>query len=132
MDGLAKERRLAVVQRKTGRVYLPQTLEPVQYAGSGIGVYATQRGLEMNLTVFRAYGEDDLAERLLAALGSVTGIKFARAHNWPSVSCARVLSNWDRARSEVFIPYFDARAAHANMSPLFEDVVTPDTDKASE
>lgn len=117
MDGLAQELGLSIDERRTGRVYLPQALEPVQYAASGIGVYATQRGLEMNLSVFRQYGEDDIAEGLLDALGSATGIKFRRAHNWPSVSCARVLANWERARSDVFVPYFRARAAHATMQP---------------
>ena len=120
MDELAKERGLSVIDRRTGRVYLPRLVEPVQNAGSGIGVYSTHRGLEMNLSVFRAYGEDSTADRLLAALGNAVGIRYRHAHNWPSASCARVLSHWDRVRDEVLTSYFEARSAHAGKAPLAE------------
>ena len=86
MNGLARELGLRVEDRRTGRVYLPKTLEPVQNASSGIGIYSTRRGMEMNLSVFRAYGEDAVATSLLAALAAVTGIPFKGAHYWPSVT----------------------------------------------
>jgi hypothetical protein len=101
-------------------------LEPVQYAGSGVGVYASKRGMEVNLSVFRPYGEDAIAERLLAALGSVTGISLRGAHDWPAVPCATVINNWDRVRSDVLVPYFQARAAHATMSIAVENVAAKD------
>jgi len=85
MDNLAKEWSLTVVQRRTGRVYLPRTLEPVQYAQSGVGVYASDRGMEVNLNVFRLYGEDAIVEEFLAALGEVTGTSFPQARDWPAV-----------------------------------------------
>ncbi len=116
MDALAGELSLTVAPRKTGRVYLPQALEPVQYAGSGVGVYASRRGMEVNLSVFRPYGEDATAERLLAAFGAATGTSMRGAHDWPSVPCATIIQNWDRVRSDVVVPYFQARAAHAAMS----------------
>ncbi len=59
--------------RRTGKQYLPRLLEPVPYANSGVGIYATQRGVEINLSVFRAYGEDDLADALLATYGDAIG-----------------------------------------------------------
>ncbi len=123
MDDLAKEWSLTVVQRRTGRVYLPRTLEPVQYARSGVGVYASDRGMEVNLNVFRLYGEDAIVEELLAALGDVTGTSFPQARDWPAVPCAAVLNHWEAARSRVLDPYFKARAAHVTKAPIAEDVV---------
>lgn len=120
MDALAKELGLTVARRRTGPAYLPKSLEPVQYSSSGVGVYASRRGMEVNLSVFRPYGEDATAEQLLAALGSATGNALRGAHDWPAVPCAMVTSNWDRVRSEVLIPYFQARAAHATI-PIVED-----------
>src|SRR5713226_4496117 len=73
MDVLAKNLNLQVVQRPTGRVYLPPTLEAAKYPTSGVGVYNSSRRMEVNLSVFRDYGEDATAERLLAALRSATG-----------------------------------------------------------
>ena len=118
MDALAEELDLAVDPRPTGRAYLPRTLEPVPYARSGVGVYASQRGVEVNLSVFHHYGEDEIASRLLAALGSVTGVDMREAHDWPSVRPATVAMNWERARAEVFVPYFRARQAHSAMTPI--------------
>ncbi len=117
MDELASELKLHVDRRRTGRVYLPATLEPVPNANSGVGVYASQRGMEINLSIFRAYGEDATAARLLAALGAATHTNLGTGYTWPSVKCEKVNENWDRVRSEVFIPYFQARLAHANATP---------------
>jgi hypothetical protein len=129
MDGLAREMSLQVVRRRTGRVYLPATLEPVPSANSGVGVYASQRGMEINLNIFRAYGEDAIAVHLLDALAAATSINLGTGYNWPSVKCERVSKNWDRVRSEVFIPYFQARLAHANMTPtLILDPPVPNGD----
>jgi hypothetical protein len=122
MEGFAKETKLTIAQRKTGRAYLPRTLEPVLNASSGIGVYATKRGMEVNLSVFKPYGEEATAEHLLAALGSATGISMEGAHDWPSVPCASVNKNWDRVRSDVLIPYFEARALHANVALAVENL----------
>lgn len=118
MDDLAKELGLAVSRRKTGLVYLPKVLEPVQYAGSGVGVYASQRGMEVNLSIFRAYGEDETAARLLATLGAVSGVDMRKARDWPSVPAATVLNSWEAARRDVLEPYFAARAAHEAMTPV--------------
>ena len=101
----------------TGWVYLPPTLEPVPNANSGVGVYATQRGMEINLSVFQAYGEESKATGLLRAFGEATGTGSGAGtgYTWPSVKCERVNRNWDRVRTEVIIPYFTARMAHANV-----------------
>jgi hypothetical protein len=120
LDALAIEMQLRVDERRTGRAYLPETLEPVQYASSGVGVYATSRGMEVNLSVFKYYDEAATAEQLLAAIESVTGSSMRKSHDWPSVPCASVVRNWDRTRKEILVPYFRARAAHAAMSPVPE------------
>ena len=118
MDLIAQELHLTVSQRRTGRVYLPKTLEPVPDASSGVGLYASQRGVEINLSVFRHYAEDELADGLLAALGSVTGVNMRKARDWPAVPASTLIGNWQRAKAEVLLPYFQAREAHAAMEPL--------------
>ncbi len=81
--------------------------------------------MEMSLSVFRAYGEDAVAASLLAALAAVTGIPFKGAHYWPSVTDpGRLVTRWDEVCEKVLVPYFAARAAHANMLPSTEDQVT--------
>jgi hypothetical protein len=116
MDGLALEKHLTVANRRAGRVYLPRTLEPVKYANSGVGVYSSQRGMEVNLSVFRAYGEDAVAESLGATIGKLTSVRAGL--DWPAVPCAVVVSNWASLRDDVIVPYFEARAAHASMTPI--------------
>jgi hypothetical protein len=118
MDVLAKELGLVVSARRTGKQYLPRLLEPVSYASSGVGVYASHRGMEINLSVFRAYGEDGIANTLLAALGDATGVSMRQAKDWPAVPCAKVLATWTRIRSDVLEPYFRARAGHAEKTPV--------------
>jgi hypothetical protein len=118
MGSLAQEFGLVVSVRRTGKQYLPRLLEPVAWANTGVGIYATQRGVEINLNVFRAYGEDEIAEGLLAAFGTATGASMRRARDFPAVNCAAVLATWTRVRSDVLEPYFQARAAHATKTPI--------------
>lgn len=72
----------------------------------------------MNLNIFRAYGEDEIADRLLAILQEVIGISRGQAKDWPAVPCVAVVDRWTRTREEVLVPYFEARAAHAGMTPI--------------
>jgi hypothetical protein len=116
MDALATEKSLRVVQRPSGRVYLPQMLEPVPNAGSGEGVYfRSSRGVEINLSVFKAYGEINIVNDLVAALQRTTST--AASREYPKIPLSNVLRNWEAVKSEVLIPYFEARIAHAAKVP---------------
>jgi hypothetical protein len=132
MDALAEELGLVARSRPTGKQYLPRLLEPGANASSGVGLFASQRGMEINLNVFHAYGEHDIAERLKAAFGAVMGVAFRNAKDWPSQSCAKVLPRWERLRSEVLVPYFEARAAHAAKTPIEASPLSAATTPAEE
>ena len=108
MDDLAGELGLTVRSARTGRNYQPQVSEPgVEYAG-GIGVYASGRGVEFNLAVFRELGASEIADDLLQRLREVTGRK-VDALSWPAVPCQTLVGDWDRVRSQLILPYFHAR-----------------------
>jgi hypothetical protein len=126
MDELVRELDLVVSVRRTGKQYLPRLLEPVPWANTGVGIYASQRGMEINLGVFRAYDEDEVAERFLAAFGSATGASMRRARDFPTVNSSAVLAAWPRVRSDVLEPYFQARAAHAAKTPVARPAGTID------
>ena len=108
MDGLADELGLTVRPARTGRNYQPAVLESgVKYA-SGIGVYATGRGTEFNLSVFRELGANEVADDLLQRLREITGLK-VDALSSPAVPCQTLIGDWDRVRSQLIVPYFHAR-----------------------
>jgi hypothetical protein len=48
--------------------------------------------MQVNLSVFGAYGEQPIAERLVRALAAATGASIT-AREWPSVPCVTVLTN---------------------------------------
>ena len=108
MDGLVDELVLTVRPTRTGRNYQPAVLESgVKYV-SGIGVYASGRGAEFNLSVFRELGADEVADDLLQRLREITGLK-VEALSSPAVPCQALLDNWDRVVSLLIAPYFHAR-----------------------
>ncbi|MBV9281298.1 MAG: hypothetical protein JOZ41_14555 [Chloroflexi bacterium] len=110
MDEVAREMGLQVRSRPTGRSYLPPTLEEgVRSATSGVGVYATGRGVELNLSVLRDLGSGEVADEILARLEGIGGRSLRQSRNWPSVPCASLLEQWERARAEIIEPYFRAR-----------------------
>jgi hypothetical protein len=108
MDEVASELGLTVRSVRTGRNYQPPVLESGVSVKSGIGVYSSGRGAEFNLSAFREHGADHIADRLLQRLRDVTGMQ-VDAPAWPAVPCRALLKDWDRARSQVIVPYFDAR-----------------------
>jgi len=75
---------------------------------SGIGIYATSRGVELNLDVFRELGSDATADEMHERLRRVTQIDVT-AKRWPSVPCESLVVDWAAARSELIEPYFQAR-----------------------
>jgi hypothetical protein len=115
MEEVASELGLTVKSGRTGRNYQPALPEPGVSSVSGVGVYASGRGAEFNLSVLRELGQDALADELLARIRSVTGERVT-APAWPAVPCASLLRDWPRARAEVIEPYFRARAAHGRAS----------------
>jgi len=118
MDELADEMGLQIRSRATGRNYLPPVLEDgVRYATSGFGVYASARGVEINLSVLRDLGKGEVADEILAHLEAVTGISLQQARVWPAVPYASLLQDWARTRSEVIEPYFRARTGSMMRSP---------------
>ena len=108
MDGVASELGLAVKSARTGLNYRPQQSEAGVTFTSGMGVYASGRGAEFNLGVFRELGADEVADDLLQRLRDVTGVKVDALY-WPSVPCETLLGDWDRVRSQLILPYFHAR-----------------------
>lgn len=111
MDALARELGLTVKSARTGRNYQPAVLEAgVRYI-SGVGVYASARGAEFNLSVFRELGEDAVADELLGRIRIVSGEKVTGAA-WPAVPCGTLVRDWLRTRAELMEPYFRARATH--------------------
>jgi hypothetical protein len=111
MDALAHELDLRVSHGRTGHNHTPPEREADASSWSGVGVYATSRGAEFNLEVFRELGEDEIADDLLDRLRRVTGER-VEARKWPSVSPDSLLRDWDMTRRELVEPYFRARAAH--------------------
>lgn len=108
MDDLAGELGLIVRSARTGRNYQPPVLESGVRFKSGIGVFSTRRGAEFNLSVFRDLGANEVADGLLQRLREVTGMQ-VDAPAWPAVPCRALIANWDLARSQLILPYFDAR-----------------------
>lgn len=112
MDDIAKEMGLKSVRRRTGRQYLPPVLEEgIANTNSGVGVYASGRGCEINLSVFRKRGEAELADDFLGRLQEITSASRQLPPEWPAVPCQDGLHNWERLRDEVIKPYFESRAA---------------------
>jgi hypothetical protein len=111
MDGLANDLNLTVKPARTGRTYQPADAEGGLDNAGGIGIYATGRGTEFDLRVFRKLGQDGVADDLLERIRAVTGEKVIAAGQ-PAVPCATLLRDWPRTRSELIEPYFRARAAH--------------------
>ena len=108
MDDLAGELGLTVRSARTGRNYQLPVLESGVRFNSGIGVYSSGRGAEFNLSVFRELGANEVADGLLQRLREVTGMQ-VDAPAWPAVPCRALVADWDRARSQLIVPYFDAR-----------------------
>jgi DNA-binding MarR family transcriptional regulator len=108
MDKVAGELGLTVRSGPTGRNYEPPVLESGVKWKSGIGVWSSARGAEFNLSVFRDLGANEVADDLLQRLREVTGIQ-VNARAWPAVPCQALIANWDRARSQLILPYFEAR-----------------------
>lgn len=111
MDALAAELGLTITSARTGHNYRPPGLEDGVSETSGIGVYASQRGAEFNLAVFRQLGEDEVADKFLAQIRAVSG-EAVPARDWPAVPCSTLVRDWPRTRSELIEPYFQARALH--------------------
>ncbi len=112
MDTIALELGLTVKDGRTGRNYQPAVREDGAKYGSGIGIYSTGRGVEFNLSIFRDFSADALAEELLQRVGEVSG-ESVTAAMWPSVPCETLVRDWARTRRDLVEPYFHARAALA-------------------
>lgn len=109
MDALIPRLGLKKDRRRTGWNYLPPTLESgVEYANSGVGVYSSSRGVEINFDVLR---NSDLANHLLARLSELTGIHIPAGRTWPAIPTAAMVSAWPGIQNEVIVPYFEARIA---------------------
>ena len=103
MDAVADELGLAVRSARTGRNYQPQVLEPGAKFKSGVGVYSSGRGVELNLSVFRELGANEVADDLLQRLREVTDLE-VDAPSWPAVPCHALVADWDRVRSQLIVP----------------------------
>jgi len=109
MDEIAESLGLTIKQSRAGRNYEPPETPPGAKHTSGIGVYASSRGMEINLQVLRDLGAGDIADELLERFRTVTGVTITAA-DWPAVPCDAVVRAWARARPELVEPYFRARA----------------------
>ncbi len=109
MDTLAVERGLMAKTGKAGRNYEPRDPVPGVKYTSGIGIYASSRGAELNLVVFRELGREDLADEMLRRIADLTGAT-PTATGWPSFPWEFLARDWEHARSVLLDPYFDRRA----------------------
>jgi hypothetical protein len=108
MDAFAAERGLMAKTGKSGRNYEPRhPVKGVKYT-SGVGIYSSGRGVEFNLLILRELGRDDLADDMLRRIGELTGVT-PTAARWPSFPWELLARDWDRSRSMLLEPYFDAR-----------------------
>lgn len=115
MDAVACELGLRIDQRPTGWNYLPPVVEPgISDPTEGIGVYATSRGVEINLDPWQERGRDDIADDLLAVLHAITGRVWARRK--PKMPYAVLLHDWPQLRREVIEPCFQARTRAATQA----------------
>lgn len=115
MDGVAAERGLTVRPGRTGRTYDPPRLEVGVTYTSGVGVFASSRGAEFNIGVFRELGADDVADDLLRRLRDITGVT-PTARSFPAVPCETLIGDWERTRRDLIEPYFAQRDALATGS----------------
>lgn len=108
MDAFAAKHGLVAKPGRTGRNYEPRhRLEGVKYT-SGIGIYSSGRGVEVNISIFRERGRDDLADDLLRRMAELTGAT-PTAPGWPAFPWELLARDWARSRSTLIEPYFDAR-----------------------
>lgn len=116
MDALAEELNLQVKDGPTGRNYRP----PLSVSGardqSGISVLGSRFEFMPNLQIFRDLAADQLADDLLERLSELAGRPLT-AKSWPSLPCALVAKEWERARRDVIEPYFAAREQLAAATP---------------
>ncbi len=112
MDELAAELGLRVKETRAGRNYHPPVPEKGVSFSMGIGVYGL-RGVEFNLLALREKGQDQVADRLLTELRSISGLQL-RGRAWPAVPCEALIQDWARTRRAVIEPYFAARSAQGD------------------
>jgi hypothetical protein len=121
MDGVAQKLGLRKEKRATGWSYLPHEIEQgVQWPAAGIGVYASGRGMEVNLSALRDLGKDDVADEILDRLEGISGHSLRRSRLWPAVPCAAVVQSWDAVHEPVVERYFLARAEEQGQA-LYHD-----------
>lgn len=108
MDAFAAERGLKVTTSKRGRNYQPSQAPEGAENTAGIGIYAGGRA-EFNLLIFRELGRDDLVDDMLRRIAELTGVT-PTGSQWPGFRWDLLARDWDRSRTTLLEPYFDARA----------------------
>jgi hypothetical protein len=116
MDAFATELGLRVNRSRTGRNYQPHHTPPGARYTSGIGLYASGRGVEVTLAVFRDLDRPELADELLERIAELTGTR-PTARDFPSFDAEILLRDWERSRRLLLEPYFDARDTLAREAP---------------
>ncbi|MFN8174026.1 MAG: hypothetical protein U0T02_03060 [Solirubrobacteraceae bacterium] len=107
MDQLTAELGLVRTSASTGFNYRPRhTPDEAQYS-SGVGVYATDRGVEVQIGIFCQFNDNEVADRFQEVIARLTGC--AAARNWPSFPVDVVAADWARFREELVKPYFAER-----------------------
>lgn len=118
MDDVQSQMGLEKSPRPTGWNYLPPVLEEsIENVTSGVGVFATGRGMEISMLPLRDLGKGQLADDLLDLLRTILGSSFVHGRDWPSMPCVSVMEHWIEIRSQVVEPYFRARMASASGNP---------------
>lgn len=98
MDELADRLGVEVRQAATGRRYYSRL------GDAYIGVYRTQRGMEVGLAGLGEAGHRDIADGVRSALRD-SGLKVSDAVQWPMFRCQAVRDRW-AALSRTAIPLF--------------------------
>lgn len=108
MDAFAAERGLMAKTGKTGRNYQPRQAPEGAKHTSGVGIYASGRGAEFNLLIFRELGRDDLVEDMLRRIAKLTGVA-PTAAQWPAFPWELLVRDWVQSHAMLLEPYFDTR-----------------------
>jgi hypothetical protein len=80
-----------------------------------IGVYASSRGMEVNMADIQDDAHAALVDDVLDAMSQAAG-RGVTARAWPAISCEAVVTNWPTIESRVIKPLMALRRQDASES----------------
>ena len=98
LNQLSSECGITVAKRETGHFYHGPN------PSSGVGVYATSRGVEFNLEQLRI-SDPVWTDNFVHRLSSIRG-KAITAKDYPNLPVSVFLNDWGTAKDSIFTPFF--------------------------